>query len=182
MERILISFRRSRLALVFVAAAAASLAQTPPALTDVQLIRAWLTSDCGLDDTNNLAQQLISRARVVEAPLVDALRNGPPADEVNAVERLANERFDKHQSSLKDANRRIEMKEEDRAAFSGLTREAFVGHERNSFVLGWKEQAVAGLGLVGGVQARKALDAVVRDRNSPLRDQATAALNRLTAR
>jgi hypothetical protein len=148
--------------------------------SDRALVRTWLLSDCGLGTDLKLEQQLTSRGAILEAPFLEALEKGPPADELAPVERLASERFDKRQQAANDPNRRIEMKAADREAYDRITRESFVGAEKASFILRWRSQAVAGLALIGGDKARQALRAVEQDPSSPLRDNATAALKRLS--
>jgi hypothetical protein len=149
---------------------------------DRELIRTWLLTDCGLGGNSKLEQQVSSRGAILEAPFLEALEKGPPADEIAPVERLARERFDKRQRSLHDPNRRVEMSAADREAYRNITQDAFVSTERANFILRWRTQAIAGLALVGGDKARKALRAVERDRSSPLRDNAVAALKRLSRR
>jgi hypothetical protein len=154
------------------------------ALTDADraLVRTWLLADCGLGENLSLEQKLTSRGAILEAPFLEALEKGPPAEEIAPVERLARERFDKRQKSLDDPNRQIEMSPADREAYRSITVDGFVSSEKESFTLRWRTQAIAGLALVGGDKARQALRAVERDRSSPLRESAAAAVKRLSAR
>jgi len=171
-----------RLCILLGIAAAAGLWAQGLAQADRALARTWLLTDCGLGGNLRLEQQLASRGAILEAPFLEALDKGPPADEIAPVERLARDRFDKRQRSLDDPNRRIEMSAADREAYRGITRDDFVNTERASFILRWRTQAIAGLALVGGDKARQALRAVARDRSSPLRENAAAALQRLSRR
>jgi len=149
---------------------------------DRRLVRTWLLTDCGLGGNLKLEEQLTARGPILEAPFLEALEKGPPADEIAPLERLARERFDKRQRSANDPNRRIEMSPADREAYQGITADSFVAGEKNSFTLRWKSQAIAGLALVGQAKARQALAAVELDRSSPLRENAAAALKRLSGR
>jgi hypothetical protein len=60
-----------------------------------------------------------------------------------------------------------------------MTRQDFIKREREAFILRYKSQAVAGLGLIGGPRAREALRKVANDKASPLRGSAEQAIKNL---
>jgi hypothetical protein len=169
------------LAAALALAAAAGVWAQPVGGPDRVLVRTWLLTDCGLGDSK-LEQQILSRGTVLEPLFLEALDKGPPPDELQSVEKVARERFDKMRRSLDDPNRRLEMRDADREAMRQTTLESFVSAERDNLVLRWRTQAVNGLALVGTDKARQALRALERDKSSPLRDNAVAALKRLSTR
>jgi hypothetical protein len=149
---------------------------------DRVLVRTWLTTDCGLGGDLKLEARVAARGAILEPAFLEALEKGAPADELAAVERTARERFDKIRKALDDPNQRIEMSGPDREALRAVTADSFARASRDSFTLLWRSQAVAGLALVGGDRSRQALRAVEKDKASPLREGAAAALKRLAER
>lgn len=61
-----------------------------------------------------------------------------------------------------------------------ITEEQFISRETQDFIQGYRSQAIAGLGIVGGNEARSALERIARDQASPLHGSAEQALRKIT--
>ena len=150
-------------------------------LTDRELLRVWLLTNCGLGHVERIEGELLRRGIVLQPLLLEALRDGPDRELALQVERAAGERFDGWPAFLESpAARELDpgVLEEMRR----VRRKAFVADEVERFRDGYRSAAVAGLGLTGGADARPELRRIAADRASPLRTAAEQALRQLDKR
>jgi hypothetical protein len=145
---------------------------------DQQLAITWLLKNCEVGEQGRLARQIRERAEIFEPMFLDAAEKGPDPKLIEETERAAGSLYERNQERLKSP-RPLGLSEQDVAAAASVTREQFVTAERANFLLRYRSQAVAGLGLTGGVKARALLQKLARDAKSPLRNSAAEALKQL---
>lgn len=150
--------------------------QLPPEA--LNLVRTWLVKNCEVGEARVLEQDLKKWGTRVEPAFLEAVKDGPDAKLLSEFEEAAAKRFDQRQELLK-AGVGLGLSSEDLEAARRVTRDDFIAKEREDFVLRYKSQALAGLGIVGGAKAQGVLQGIARDSKSPLRGSAEQALKRL---
>jgi hypothetical protein len=142
----------------------------------------WMTTSCVGDDARAL-EEALRRHRAELAPAFRrALADGPPADDVQAVRRAAEAR----QTSLARfplAEYRIEGVSADALArrARAMPRE-FANDQVQRYVTGYRSNALAGLGIVGGSADRALLARYANRRGDPLAQAAAEAAKALDRR
>lgn len=150
-------------------------------LTDREMVRVWLLTNCGLGHVERIEGELLRRGILLQPLLLEALRDGPDRELTLEVERAAVERFDDRRAFLESPTAR-ELDTGVLEEMRRVRREAFVTDEIERFRDGYRSAAVAGLGLAGGTDARPELQRIAADRASPLRTAAEQALQQLDKR
>lgn len=140
----------------------------------------WLLTNCGTQEGNRLRDALQRFKAELEPFFLHALQQGPDEKQMAELEQASEARYRQRQETLK--NNRVPLKEEDRRTAEAVTREQFISQEKQDFVLRYKSQAAAGLGIVGGPQGRAALERLSRDKSSALQSSAAEALRSMTLR
>jgi len=135
----------------------------------------WMTTTCVGDDARAL-EDALRRHRVELAPAFRrALADGPPADDVQAVRRAAETR----QAALARfplAEYRIEGVDADALArLARVPPRSFANDQVQRYVTGYRANAIAGLGIVGGSADRALLARYAGRRGDPLAQAAAEA-------
>jgi len=136
----------------------------------------WLATDCSQDDEQRLEAALLKYKAQIEPIFVEALRNGPGGNQVDAFRRAAVQRFDSIQQLIKSNNSRVT--EGDRKVWEAMSRDEYINRQVDDYRLRYRSRAAAGLGVVDGEAGRTELRKVAQDA-SPLQSSAQAALRRL---
>jgi len=139
----------------------------------------WMATTCVGDEAERWNAMLL-RHRAELAPAFNrALADGPPEDLVARTRRAADARY----AAIATA-RPVEVRVE------GLTvrsiarpvRQSYVDREAARFVDGYRSNAIAGLAIVGGPDARATLRRLADRPNGPLAAAAAEALKTMTVR
>ncbi len=143
---------------------------------DLVLATHWLLSNCGLGEGNQFTDRMRARAAQLVPYFAQAAQNGPDADAVTDLERAAATRYEQRQAALSDPSNTLRLNQADLKLLRGMSRDQFVTMEKNNFTIRYKAQAIAGLALLGGSDARATLQKIARDKNSPVQSNAREAL------
>jgi len=138
----------------------------------------WLLKACDIGEQGQLSAVLRKFKPQFEIFFLNALNNGPSPQLLMENEAAASRRFDLRQEALK-TGKGLGLSEADLQAARMTTREQYLAHEREDFVVSYKSRAVGGLGVVAGEKGKTALQALAADQNSPLQGSAQQALLKL---
>jgi hypothetical protein len=135
----------------------------------------WMTTTCVGDEARAL-EDALRRHRVELAPAFRrALADGPPADDVQSVRRAAEAR----RAALAQfplTEYRIEGVDADALArFARVPPRSFANDQVQRYVTGYRANALAGLGIVGGTGDRALLARYASRRSDPLAQAAAEA-------
>ena len=140
----------------------------------------WLLSNCEIGEGTRLTSQLIQFKAELEPFFLQALQQGPNDKQLSGVQRASEVRYQQRQELLK-SRQRLGLSDDDRKAAQAISREQYLAQEKEAFVLRYKSQAVAGLGIVGGPKAKAMLEPLSNDEKSPLKGSAHEALKRMAS-
>jgi hypothetical protein len=140
----------------------------------------WLLSNCEIGEGTRLTAQLAQFGAELEPFFLRALQEGPDNKLLSDHQRASETRYQQRQEMLK-SGRRLPLSDDDRKAAQAITQEQYLAQEKEDFVLRYKSQAVAGLGIVGGPKAKSLLEPLSKDEKSPLRGSAQEALKRMAS-
>jgi hypothetical protein len=136
----------------------------------------WVQSTCIGDEERQLVIDLRRYADQLSVAFRKAIVDGPPAAEMRAVRVAAEARF-AERAKFPIQEYRIEgVSEKDLAAFSRVSRQAYVDDQVRRFATGYRANAVAGLGIVGGPGSRELLARIGNSRSDPLAAAAREAI------
>lgn len=143
------------------------------ALRPVDLAHVWLLEDCGLS-TYPFARVFVdSRVEIVPI-LVHAFDDGPPEVLRAATRQGAALAFERRQAWLKDSPPQW-LDAETLRAMQSASSDEVVQQALSSLDAKYRQQALNGLALAGGDEARKALERVAKS-DSPYKTTAATAL------
>jgi hypothetical protein len=170
--------RQGRVCIVVGALAVGLLTGNATAQTLTEEVRVvalrWLLNDCGL--SSSVAEDLRKIANpALEAFLIEALKQGPDAAQSAELEKAASQRYEQRTQTLQRGEVRGLSREDIEQALK-VSRQDFLAREINDFVVRYKSQAVAGLGIIGSAKARTELQRLAGDEKSPLQTSAQEAL------
>ena len=136
----------------------------------------WVMATCIGDEERELAAQLRRYAVQLEPAFRKAIVDGPPPAELREARAAAEARFAARQKfPIQEYN--VEgVSEKDLAAFRRVSRQAYVDDQVRRFATGYRSNAVAGLGIIGGPGARETLARLAANRNDPLAVAAREAI------
>ena len=136
----------------------------------------WVMATCIGDEERELAAQLRRFAVQLEPALRKAIVDGPPPAELREARAAAEDRFAARQKfPIQEYN--VEgVSEKDLAAFRRVSRQAYVDDQVRRFATGYRANAVAGLGIIGGPGARETLARLAANKNDPLAVAAREAI------
>jgi len=124
-----------------------------------EIVAQWLVDACELGDERKLIKKVASLGRAGVDALISAHQDGPPPDIRASIEEAATRRYRLRRSVLDDTDTlQVELKEIEMLRGEGET--DFVRRQLDSFIAGYKSQALNGLRQVGGEQAKEYLDSV----------------------
>lgn len=141
-------------------------------------LKHWLFLNCGVGEGDSIQDSLVTWGKVLEPFLIESFRRGPDSVDLKEAETAANRRFLERKRLLEE---KVDfgLSPEDLAAARGISHETYMENQKSDFILRYKSQALSGLGFVGGVEARKLLQNVSSDKESPLQAVAQEALDKL---
>jgi hypothetical protein len=146
------------------------------------LFNRWLRSSCIGDEERALTEGLF-RYRATLAPAFEkAIADGPPADELRAARMAAEARYAERAKFTLDEYRIEGVGKEDLARFQRVSRDEYVDDQVRRFAVGYRSNAVAGLGIVDGPGSRALLARIAADKDNPLALAAAEALKSMRSR
>lgn len=157
-------------ATAFALIAASALAQPRYGLTpEVSAVfERWVMATCIGDEERELAAQLRRYAVPLAPAFRKAIVDGPLPAELREVRAAAEARFDARQKFPIQEYSVEGVSEKELAAFRRVSRQAYVDDQVRRFATGYRANAVAGLGIIGGPGARETLARLAANRNDPL--------------
>jgi len=138
----------------------------------------WLLSNCDTGEGSRLISQLTQFKAELEPYFLAVVQQGPDEKQLADQQKASEARFQQRQNLL-SSDRRMGLTDDQRKAAQAVTREQYIAQEREDFVLRYKSQAVAGLGIVGGPKSKASLDQLSKDDKSPLKTSAQEALKQM---
>ena len=136
----------------------------------------WVQSTCIGDEERQLVVDLRRYSDQLSGAFRKAIVDGPPPAELRAVRAAAESRF-AERAKFPIQEYQIEgVSEKDLAAFSRVSRQAYVEDQVRRFATGYRANAVAGLGIVGGPGSREMLARIGNSRSDPLAPAAREAI------
>jgi len=142
------------------------------------LVATWLIKNCEVGEEKRLEIELKKGAEVARPLLLEAAAKGPDSKVLADFDRASGLRYQQRQTLL-GKGEGLGLSKEDLEAARKITREGFVAREREDFDLRYRSQALLGLGIVGGDEAKSLLQRTARDKQSPLQSSAAEALRRM---
>ena len=142
----------------------------------------WLRSTCIGDEERALSESLL-RYRSALAPAFEkAIVDGPPEDERSIARAAAEARY-AERAKFPIEDYLIEgVSKEQLARFKRVSGEQYIDDQVRRFAAGYRSNAVAGLGIVGGTTARALLARIVVNKDDPLALAAAEALKAMRRR
>jgi hypothetical protein len=135
----------------------------------------WVTTTCVGDEARALIEEMRRFREPLGVAFRKAITDGPTAEELRVARAAASERYDARAkfpmpSAIEGVN------EKGMAAFGRVSRQAYVDDQVQRFATGYRANAIAGVGIVGGPGSREALSRLAGGRNVPLALAAREAL------
>jgi hypothetical protein len=139
----------------------------------------WMTTSCIGADAQRWRDTLL-RYRAVLAPAFQrALADGPPSADLLAARNAADARYAALATFPMAEYRIAGLDPQSLARLSRPSRKVYVDDQVQRYVTGYKSNAIAGLAIVGGLQARASLARLAAARDDPLAPAAAEALKSL---
>ena len=139
------------------------------------VITRWLLNSCGVGDDNVATQQLRVLGEQARASFIQAFAAGPAEALVREVAVHTESRYAKRQALLQRGTG-LGLSPEHLAAARSVTRTEFVNRATTDFVQQYRTEALRGLAVVGGEDARAFLRTIADDETSEFRVVASLAL------
>lgn len=139
----------------------------------------WLASTCVEGEEAARAAELRRHASELAPAFERAIAAGPPPEEIARVRVAAAARYAERAKFDLGTVRITGLDAADLERFKGVTAQQYVDGEVRRYVLGYRSNAVAGLGVVGGARAQALLSRIAADRRDPLAPAAREALKSL---
>ncbi len=137
------------------------------ALPDETLAQTWLLRDCAVEDEPLLAAAVQARAAALGPRFARAWQGGPPAALIEEARTAAFARFDRNREVMADAEASLGLSPEDAALLAQITPESYAAESVESVTATFRQQALAGLALVGGAEGRGLLERAAADPAEP---------------
>lgn len=138
----------------------------------------WLLSNCESGEGARLIPQLTQFKAELEPYFLAVVQQGPDEKQLADQQKASEARFQQRQALL-SSDRRMGLTDDQRKAAQAVTRAQYIAQEKDDFILRYKSQAVAGLGIVGGPKSKAPLDQLSKDDKSPLKTSAQEALKQM---
>jgi len=136
----------------------------------------WLAATCVGDEARALVTQLRLHAAELSRAFPRAITDGPPAAEIGAVRVAAEQRFDARSKFPLPDYDVSGVNADALARFRGVSRDDFVNDQVRRYVLGYRSNAVAALGVLGDARSRALLARIANNPRDPLAAAAREAL------
>ena len=157
-----------------VASAQAQPARLTPEVAAV--FNRWMLASCIGGDERALAEALRRYPQPLTKAFAQALRTGPTPQELREVRAGAEARYEARAKFPLSEFRISGVSEEDLRRFNSVSREDYVNDQVRRFQAGYRSNAIAGLGVIGGAEARATLSRIAANRRDPLAPAAREAL------
>ena len=136
----------------------------------------WVSTTCTGEEERKLIEELRRHAAPLAVAFRKAIVEGPPPAQLRAARVAAEVRFAAREKFPWQDYRIEGVSEKDLAAFRRVSREAYVDDQVRRYATGYRSNAVAGLGIVGGPGAREILKRIGGNADDPLALAAREAL------
>jgi hypothetical protein len=136
----------------------------------------WMLASCIGGDESTLADALRRYPQPLTKAFQQAIKAGPSPEELREVRAGAEARFESRAKFPLSEFRISGVSDEDLARFNRVSRQEYVDDQVRRFQAGYRSNAVAGLGVIGGAAARAVLSRIAADRRDPLAPAAREAL------
>jgi hypothetical protein len=167
------------LAFALLCAAPQAQPREPAAPEVVALFQRWMASSCIEGEERALVTAMRGHAPELATMFARAIASGPPREDVERARAAAAERYDERAKFPLDAYPIEGVSRDALASFRRVPQQQYVDDQVRRYVLGYRANAVAGLGVVGGAQARALLTRIARSRADPLAAAAREALKNM---
>jgi hypothetical protein len=148
---------------------------------DRQIIINWLQRDCSISASAEELNRLRSiPAAAVEEVLVEAYRQGPPAELERSYSSASVSAFDSRAEVLAREGSRL-LSADDAARLQAVDRDSYIRRRLDSARLNYRTNAVTGLGLVKARGALPLLNEIASEAGNPMRDAARNALQEISS-
>lgn len=131
-------------ACVFVLFIVQPFAQAADPLAAKQKVTQWLVDACELGDESELMEKVVPLGKAGVDALIAAHQDGPPLDIRASIEEAAARRYRQRRSVLKDPNL-LQIDPKKMEKIRGEEETEFVKRQLDSFIAGYKNQALNGL-------------------------------------
>jgi len=135
----------------------------------------WMLASCIGGEEKARADDLRRYPHEMIVAFVAAVSEGPSDDELAAVRAAALSRYDVRAKFDIREYKIVGVKEADLARFNRVSREQYVDDQLRRFTAGYRSNAIAGLGVIGGAEAKAALARLAANRRDPQADAIRAA-------
>ena len=170
----------ARLLATIVLALAAATAQAQPRFglspEAYAVFNRWMLASCIGGDERALSDALRRYPQPLTRAFQQAIRQGPSREELAEVRAGAEARYESRAKFPLSEFRIAGVSDEDLARFNRVSRQEYVDDQVRRFQTGYRSNAVAGLGVIGGAAARAVLSRIASDRRDPLAPAAREAL------
>ncbi len=136
----------------------------------------WLASTCIVAEEGTLVAAMAEHARELAPAFRRAIAAGPPPEALAAVRESAQAQYEQRAKFPLDRYRVVGVSERDLANFRRVSRQQYVDDQVRRYAAGYRANAVAGLGVVGGADSRAFLSRLAANRRDPLAAAAREAL------
>ena len=136
----------------------------------------WMLASCIGGDERALADALRRYPQPLAKAFQQAIRKGPTPEELREVRAGAEARYESRAKFPLSEFRISGVSDEDLARFNRVSRQDYIDDQVRRFEAGYRSNAVAGLGVIGGTAARAVLARIAADRRDPLAPAAREAL------
>jgi hypothetical protein len=136
----------------------------------------WVATTCTGEEERKLIDELRRHAAPLAAAFRKAIVAGPPPAQLRAARVAAEVRFAAREKFPWQDYRIEGVSEKDLAAFRRVSQATYVDDQVRRFAAGYRSNAIAGLGIVGGPGARDVLMRIAGNADDPLALVAREAL------
>ena len=146
----------------------------PPEIAAV--FNRWVLATCIGDEERALIDDLRRYREPLAVAFQKAIVDGPSPRELREARAAASERYDARAKFPLQEFRIEGVSQEELERFGRVSRQQYVDDQVRRFATGYRSNAVAGLGIVGGPASRARLARIANNRNDPLAPAAREAL------
>jgi len=136
----------------------------------------WLRSSCIADEERALTDALLLYRASLAPAFEKAVADGPPEDELSRARAAAEERYAERSKFPLEEYRIEGVNKEDLARWKRVSGQEYIDDQVHRFALGYRSNALAGLGVVDGPGSRAFLARIAADKSNPLAAAAAEAL------
>jgi hypothetical protein len=167
-------------AVALLCAAAAPHAQTRFGLSPeaYAVFTRWMLASCIGGEERELTDALRRYPDALAGAFRQAIVAGPTPEDLATARAVADARYESRARFPLSEFRIDGVSDEELARFSRMSRQQYVDDQVRRFAAGYRSNAVAGLGIVGGAKARPLLSRIAGNSRDPLAPAAREALRK----